>query len=141
MPIGKNNSVIPGCGVHHLAIQCRDLKESLHFYCDVLGMTPVLEFTTARNIVLVDIGDGSHVELLGPRLDGQLGEIAAAPVHPLVHLALTTTDTRAAVEKVRAAGYQVTVEPKDVALGTLSVTNAFFKGPNDEIIEFFQVNE
>jgi catechol 2,3-dioxygenase-like lactoylglutathione lyase family enzyme len=139
MPIGNNNQVIPGCGVHHLAVQCNNLEESLHFYCDVLGMTPVVEFTTARKIVLVDIGDGSHMELLGPRLDGQVSEIASAPIHPLVHLALTTTDTRAAVEKVRAAGYAVTVEPKDVSLGSLAVTNAFFKGPNDEIIEFFQV--
>jgi hypothetical protein len=88
----------------------------------------------------VDIGDGCHIELLGPRLDGEVSEIATAPAHPLVHLALTTTDARAAVEKVRQAGYQVTVEPKDVMLNTLAVTNAFFKGPNDEIIEFFQVN-
>lgn len=140
MPIGNRNTVISGCGVHHLAVQCRDLDESLHFYCDVLGMTPALEFTTNRKIVLVDIGDGSHIELLGPRLDGQVSEIAAAPGHPLLHLALTTTDARAAVEKVRQAGYPVTVEPKDIMLNTLAVTNAFFTGPNDEIIEFFQVN-
>lgn len=141
MPIGKNNPVIPGCGVHHLAIQCRNLEELLHFYCDVLGMTTVLEFTTNRKIVLVDIGDGSHMELLGPPLDGQLSEIGASPIHPLLHLALTTSDARAAVEKVRAAGYQVTSEPKEVVLNTLAVTNAFFKGPNDEVIEFFQVRE
>lgn len=140
MPIGNNNQTISGCGIHHLAVQCHDLNESLHFYCDVLGMTPVLEFTTARKIVLVDIGDGCHIELLGPRLDGQASEIAAAPAHPLVHLALTTTDARGAIEKVRQAGYQVTAEPKDVTLNTLPVTNAFFIGPNQEIIEFFQVN-
>ena len=95
-------------------------------------MPPVLEFTTTRKIVLVDMGDGSHLEQLGPRLDGQGSEIAASPIHPLVHLALTTTDARAALEKVRSAGYPVTVEPKEVVLNTLAVTN-------DETIEFFQV--
>jgi glyoxylase I family protein len=59
---------------------------------------------------------------------------------PVIHFALATTDTRAALEHVRQAGYEVTVEPKDVTLDSLEVTIAFFKGPNGEIIEFFQTN-
>ena len=37
-------------------------------------------------------------------------------------------------------GYPVTVEPKDVQLGPIAATIAFFTGPNGETIEFFQVN-
>lgn len=139
MPIGTNNSVVPGCGMHHIAIQCRDLEKSLGFYQDVLGMTAFLEFGGDRKIVLMDMGDGSYVELLGPMKNSPQVEPVKAAANPLVHLALTTTDARAAVEKVRKAGYSITVEPNQVMLNTLPVINAFFTGPDGEVIEFFQV--
>jgi glyoxylase I family protein len=141
MPIGNANQAIPGCGMHHIAVQCRNLDESLCLYRDVLGMIPVLEFGGDRKIVLLDMGDGSCVELLGPQSNAPRPEINSSPAHPLAHLALTTTDTFAAVEKVRKAGYAITSEPKRVLLNTLGVINAFFVGPNGEIIEFFQVTE
>jgi glyoxylase I family protein len=55
-----------------------------------------------------------------------------------MHIALATSDTRQAIERVREAGYAITVEPKDVQLGALHVTIAFFNGPSGESIEFFQ---
>ncbi|MEO7913671.1 MAG: VOC family protein [Roseiflexaceae bacterium] len=61
-------------------------------------------------------------------------------VNVLTHIALATTDTRTATEHVRQAGYTVTVEPKDVQLGPVAATIAFFTGPNGETIEFFQTN-
>jgi glyoxylase I family protein len=57
-----------------------------------------------------------------------------------MHIALTSTDTKAATEQVRRAGYEITTEPKTVDLGSLTVTLAFFRGPNGESIEFFQVH-
>ena len=60
------------------------------------------------------------------------------PNDPVFHFALAVDDTRAAVEHVRTAGYEITVEPIDVNLGGLDVTLAFFLGPNGESIEFFQ---
>lgn len=136
MPLGKKNSVIQGSGSHHIAIQATDWEASLKLYRDVLGMKVVAEFgTPERKIVLLDIGDGSHVELFQPT-----GELSEAGAHPFMHFAFATTDTRAATEHVRAAGYKVTVEPKQVSLGELEVTIAFFKGPSGEELEFFQVH-
>ena len=63
-----------------------------------------------------------------------------APNNPVHHFALTTTDIHGAVEHVREAGYEITVEPRDVDLGGLHVTIAFFRGPNGESVEFFQTN-
>jgi glyoxylase I family protein len=138
MPVGTTNDVIAGGGVHHIAIQVRDWDASMRLYRDVLGMRLVAQFGTAeRPIALLDAGDGAHVELLGP-LPDQAG--AGGAPQTLAHLALATTDTRAAIERVRAAGYTVTVEPKDMQLGPLSVTLAFFTGPDGEVIEFFQTN-
>ncbi len=137
MPVGTKNTTIQGCGLHHVSLQTRDLDESLRLYRDVLGMTVVAKGgSPERRIYLLDMGDGSHIELLGPLPDTSR-ESPAAPA-PIAHLALTTTDIQAALERVRGAGYQVTRELCDVSMGDLRATIAFFKGPDGEAIELWQ---
>jgi glyoxylase I family protein len=140
MPIGSKNSIIEGCGSHHIAVQARDWEDSLRLYRDVLGMEVVAEFgSPERKILLLDMGDGSHIELFQPTADTPVAGSPAAN-DPITHIALATTDTRAALEHVRAAGYEVTVETRTVDLGAFTVTLAFFKGPNGELVEFFQTH-
>lgn len=140
MPVGANNSIIPGCGCHHIAVQARDMDESLRLYRDVLGMQVVAQFgSPERRIFLLDMGDGSHMELFDPTTDTPAPGAPAAN-DPVMHFALATTDTLTAIEHVRSAGYSVTVEPKTLNLGAMEVTIAFFDGPNGESIEFFQVH-
>lgn len=140
MPIGIRNKLIQGCGLHHISIQTMDWEASIQFYQDVLGMEKVAEFgSPERPIVLLDIGDGSHVELLAPKTDIPLMN-NSAPGMPIAHLALAVADTRVAIEHVREAGYLITTEPRTVNLSGMSVTIAFFKGPNGEEIEFFQTH-
>jgi glyoxylase I family protein len=58
-----------------------------------------------------------------------------------VHFALRTTDCDQAIEAARAAGAEVTVEPRDVTLSAdppIPARIAFCKGPDGELIEFFQ---
>ncbi|MEE2658183.1 MAG: VOC family protein [Candidatus Latescibacterota bacterium] len=139
MPLGTKNGVIAGGGCHHLAVQARDWEESMKLYRDVLGMTVAAEFGTDRKIALLDMGDGSHMELFEPKEDTPSpGDESAND--PLTHFAIATDDTEAAIEIVRAAGYEVTIEPKTLDLGALNVTIAFFCGPSGESIEFFQQN-
>jgi glyoxylase I family protein len=140
MPVGTKNSIINGCGAHHIAIQAHDWEESLRLYRDVLGMELAAEFgSPERKIVLLDMGDGSYIELFAPTPDTP--PVIEPAIHlPVMHIALATTDAKAAAEHVRQAGYGITVEPKTVNLGKLTVTIAFFKGPNGEIIEFFQTH-
>lgn len=140
MPVGTKNSAIAGCGTHHIAVQVRDWEASLKLYRDVLGMELVAEFgSPERKIILLDTGDGSHMELFAPTASSPAPDSASVN-DPLTHFALATSDTRSAIEHVRQAGYEVTVEPKDVDLGALQVTIAFFRGPSGESIEFFQTN-
>lgn len=138
MPVGTKNTVIAGGGVHHVALQTSDWEGSLKLYGDVLGMTEVARFAGGggQTIVLLDAGDGCCLELFGPTADTKTG-VATGDL--LTHIALATTDARAATERVRRAGYEITVEPKDVTLGTLQVTLSFFRGPNGELLEFFEV--
>ena len=140
MPVGTTNKIIAGGGCHHIAVQSRDWEASLRLYRDVLGMPVVAQFgSPERKVWLLDMGDGSHMELFQPKADTPAPG-SPAPNDPVTHFALTATDTRAATEHVRAAGYQITVEPKDVDLGSMKVTISFFLGPNGESIEFFQVH-
>lgn len=127
--------------MHHVAVQARDWEASLRLYRDVLGMEIIAEFGPPdRKIILLDMGDGSHIELFQPLPETPAsGEPAAND--PVMHLALTATDTKSATEHVRKAGYKITVEPKTVQLDHLTVTIAFFEGPNNEILEFFQVHD
>jgi len=138
MPIGTKNSIIEGCGLHHVALQTRDLEASLRLYRDVLGMEVVIEAgSPERKIVLLDMGDGSCIELFAPTADSPMDGKPAAN-DPITHIALTTTDARAAVERMRQAGYEITIEPKEGGLGDLKATIAFFRGLNGEVIEFWQ---
>jgi len=132
------NPVIPGCGMHHISIQTRDWEASLHLYRDVLGMKLVATFgSSERPMVLLDVGDGSHVELFAPKT-GSTPVEGAVTGDLILHFALATTDTHAAVDHVRQAGYEIISEPQTVELSGMQVTYAFFRGPNGEEIEFFQ---
>ena len=139
MPIGKSNDVMAGLGTHHIAVQTQDYEESVAFYTEVMGMTKAVEFDGGgRRIGLLDIGDGSHLELFEPEPGTEPSGDSTGNV--VFHFALTTSDIEPALERVRAAGMEITVELKTVDLGPLNVSLAFFKGPGGEVVEFFQVN-
>ena len=137
MSTTKENPVAKTSGLHHVTIQTQDWDASLHLYRDTLGMRIVAEFgPEERRMMLLDAGDGSHVELIAPTADVP----AEGTPDPLVHFALATPDAAASLERVREAGCEVTMEPKPVTLDGLAATVAFFKGPNGEVIEFFQTH-
>jgi glyoxylase I family protein len=139
---GNSTTIIKECGLHHIGLQIRDWDTTLELYRDTLEMEIVADFigkTSKRRIVLMDVGDGSHIELFAPTTGTPpLGSPAAND--PLTHFALATTDVRATVERIRRAGYEITVEPKDVSMQDIRATIAFFKGPNGEVIELFHMH-
>jgi len=140
MPVGNKNKAIAGLGTHHIAIQTQNWDESVKFYTDVMGMEQVVQFGSAeRRALLLDIGDGSHMELFEATADSPKSADEVVN-NTVIHFALTTTDVDAAVERVREAGMEITVEPKTLGIGHLNITIAFFKGPSGEIVEFFRVN-
>jgi glyoxylase I family protein len=87
----------------------------------------------------MDTGDGGLLEVFaggsGPAA-GDDGERSG-----ILHFALNTDDVDAAAQRVRDAGAEITVEPKTVELDSepkMSIRIAFCKGPDGELIEFFQ---
>jgi glyoxylase I family protein len=135
---GSKNKKIKDCGLHHIAIQTSQWERSLYFYEEVLGMVAVTEAEiSGRKLVHMDIGDGRYIEL--STFSGAYGEgDDITNQGPVIHIALNTSDVNAAVAQVRQGGFEVTVEPKEVKSGGLKARFAFIRGPNSELIEFYQ---
>lgn len=123
-------------GTHHIALKPagrENLQETIHFYCDLLGLETVRRWVDGTGIMLwtgnsiLEINEGG-----GERL----------PQGSIRHFALATDDVDECVRIVREAGYSITVEPKDVSLPTddapYPIRVAFCIGPVGEEIEFFQ---
>ena len=139
MPTESANQTIPGLGSHHIAVQTIDYEASIAFYTEVMGMKTAVEFSAGgRRIALLDIGDGSHLELFEPLPDSTPSNDASGNI--VFHFALATSDIETGLARVEAAGMEITVPLKTVDLGALNVSLAFFKGPGGEVVEFFQVN-
>ncbi|HEY0073016.1 MAG TPA: VOC family protein [Abditibacteriaceae bacterium] len=134
----KNNT-IPGCGFHHVAIRTAKWDESIRFYTQGLGFNQKITWDEApRRAVMLDTGDGNYLEIFEREAIENGPDDNRASI---LHFALRADDCEAAVEKARAAGAEVTLEPKVpepfTQLG-LKTKIAFIKGPDGEIVEFFE---
>ena len=145
MKIGKNET-IHGGGFHHIAIRAYDFEATLKFYIEGLGFRSAYSWGVDgrangerdSRAVMLDTGDGNYLEVFAGRT-GIPGE--EIPEGGLLHFALRTSDTAAALERARAAGATVTTETKTIPIQGEHVEDfciAFCKGLNGEIIEFFQ---
>ncbi len=124
-------------GFHHIAIKVKDFDASMKFYTQTLGFPVTAAWGEGeKRAAMIDAGNGNCFELFaggpqGQRPDGHWG-----------HLALRCSDTKSAMEKVKAAGFEVTMETKDITIEArpvkLPVRIGFFKGPDGELIEFFE---
>lgn len=133
------NKVIAGCGFHHVAIRTANWEASLRFYTQGLGFNQKITWGEApRRAVMLDTGDGNYLEIFErDAIEGGPDDNRAS----ILHFALRATNCEEALEKARAAGAEVTLEPKIpepfTQLG-LKTKIAFIKGPDGEIVEFFE---
>ena len=132
---GKN-AVLGGGGFHHLAMKVRDFDAAVRFY-KALGFTEKISWGEGNGrAIMLDPGDGNYLEIFAG------GPAEPKPDAALVHFALRTSNCDAALACARAAGAQVTMEPKSVDIPSQPVKTpvhiAFCKGPGGEVIEFFQ---
>jgi glyoxylase I family protein len=124
-------------GFHHVAIHSADFDRSMHFYQSVLGLKAKIAWGEAPDrAIMLHAGDHRHVEIF------EKPGAAPADTGTLLHFALRTDDCPAMLEMVRAAGMEVTMEPKEItipsSIGPVPVHIAFFKGPDGEIVELFE---
>jgi len=133
------DNYITGCGIHHIAVRVSDFEAAKKFYLDGLGFTIFKEWGAPdRRIALVDTGNGNYLEIFSGAPAGTINSDCAGS---LVHIALRVSDARAAYERAIACGAVPHILPKDTQLPSeppFPVSIAFVKGPDGEIIEFFQ---
>jgi glyoxylase I family protein len=135
------NPLLAGCGFHHVAIRVVDFDRTLKFYVEGLGFRKAVEWGEGeKRACMLDTGDGNYLEVFAgaKRAPGE-----AAPEGAIIHFALRAKDCDAALERARAAGAEVTMEPKNLAVfgnPPIPIRIAFFKGPDGEVVELFQNN-
>jgi len=121
-------------GIHHICVGVKDYDASVKFYKEVLGLKEAFSWGEGKGRgILIDTGYGSCIEMFAEKPDEYecQGSIR--------HLALRTSGIDEAIEKLRAAGFKVTIEPKDILLGgNMLVRIAFIVGPGGEQIELFE---
>ena len=124
-------------GIHHVALKCcgtAEFEKTVAFYRAVLGI-PVLRTWGAGTAAGAMLQTGSGIIEIFASAESRLEQGAVR------HFALATDDVDSAVRAVRAAGYAITVEPKDLVIPAqppYPVRIAFFIGPVGEEVELFQ---
>ena len=119
-------------GIHHISMKCNteeELNRVKDFYISILGLEIIREWPDG---IMIDTGNG-YIEIF-TNADGEhrLGSIR--------HFALLTDDVDTIAEKVKAAGYEVFVEPVDKVIYSdpkYPIRMAFCFGPLGEQVEFF----
>jgi glyoxylase I family protein len=126
-------------GFHHVAVFSRKYDASVDFYVKVLGLRQRVEFIhDAKRVSLLDMGTkGDYIEVF------EAPDKAADADGRWAHIALRCTDLVGVLTRVKAHGYEVTMEPTTVELDTnvgpkpFVIHIAFFRGPDGELIELF----
>lgn len=110
--------------IDHVAVVVRDLDTALHFYRDMLGISPsrVLDFPQEGvRIAFLPLGgaNGSEIELLEPiNPEGSVARFLEQRGGGLHHICLEVPDIDRALAELRAAGAQLLDEtPRPTAEG------------------------
>lgn len=135
--------------LEHVALSVSDMKTSLAFYRDLLGLTVLREIEPGMlgkklgtvtgmpncqaRIAHLDLG-GTMLELfqyLDPEGRPQLADRQQAD-NGLIHIGFTSTDTRSDYQRLAKLGVEFISEPTEIRS---DVWIAYFLGPDREVCE------
>ena len=120
-------------GIHHVAIKCEgeeQLGKVLDFYVGLLGLREIRRWEGGA---MLDTGAGCIEVFANAK--------SPLPQGALRHIALATNDVDTCARRVAEAGYEVFIQPGDIAIPSVPVFHArmaFCTGPVGEQIEFFK---
>ena len=128
------NRLIKGIRYAHMAFAVRDLDRSLAFY-RAIGFTPYVTWGEGRErIALLDIGDGTMIELFAKGGEGTAAD------GKWLHLAFAVENVDEAYRVALAAGATSVTPPSDMPLDSspkrITLRVAFVAGPDGEELEF-----
>ena len=142
-------------GIHHGCVIVSDMEKSLAFYRDKLGLKEVMNLKFDADPVMMDLqgtepkqhlvmlaAGNAHVELIHyiePK--GQRSDHAPCDF-PNMHICLQVDDIKAAYEKAKQFGihtfHREPVFIQDSGTPLDGFGYVYFRGPDNEILEFIQ---
>ena len=120
-------------GLHHISMKCgtsEEFEKAKSFYIGLLGFNVVREWPEG---IMLGCGNFQLELFCNGKGVKELGAIR--------HMAFATDDVDAVAAKVKEAGYEVFIEPKDIVVASVPEFHArmaFCFGPLGEQIEFFK---
>ena len=123
-------------GIHHVAIKANGVEQfekTISFYKDILGL-PLIRRWEKGGALCAMLDTGAGILELFSNADS---EPLPSPVR---HIAFKVESVDDCIEAVRAAGYEITVEPKDVDIPSdpvFPIRVGFCIGAAGEEVEFF----
>ena len=121
----------------HTMVRVGNLQRSIDFYTNVLGMQLLrTSDNPANHYSLAFVGYGNNPEHAEIELTYNYGVESYDPGTAFGHIALGVTDVRAACERIRAAGGNVSREPGPVKGGSTVI--AFVTDPDGYKIELIE---
>ena len=123
-------------GIHHVAIKANGVEQfekTIAFYKDILGLPLIRRWEKGGALcAMLDTGAGILELFSNADSEPQLG--------PMRHIAFEVENVEECIEAVRAAGYEITIEPKDVDIPSdpiYPIRVGFCIGAAGEEVEFF----
>lgn len=140
----SENNILPGCGIHHIALRASDLERSIRFYTQALGFQVIARWLEgAETIAMLDTGNGTILEIFHGGSPGEHNWDKTAGA--MFHLAFAVDDVDTAFHRALQHGAAGKIPPQDVELPAqpqvLHIHNAFVYGPDGEVLEFFRLRK
>ena len=135
----RKNTATQILGMHHVSMKCADkvlFEKAVEFYKDILGFCE--ERRWAEGVMLKAGTDGTAGT--SARLEIFCNGEGIPELGAVRHFALETKNVDELAAKVKAAGYEVFIEPKDITIASqppFHARMAFFYGPLGEQVELF----
>lgn len=137
----RKNTAAQILGMHHVSMKCADkvqFEKAVAFYKEILGFCEERRWAEG---VMLQAGAGTDDGAATPaRLEIFCNGEGIRELGAVRHFALETKNVDELAAKVKAAGYEVFIEPKNITIESqppFHARMAFFYGPLGEQVELF----
>jgi lactoylglutathione lyase len=121
----------------HTMLRVKDLDQSIHFYCDVLGMKLLRRKDYPEGkYTLAFVGYGDETETAVIELTHNWGRSEYALGDAFGHIAIAVPEIHTTCERLRSLGARIVREPGPVKHGSTVI--AFLEDPNGYRIELIE---
>ncbi len=125
-------------GLEHVGMTCRDLDQTMAFYCGLLGLKLALRKTSpGGEVIFLDTGAGM-LEIACPVAD--ISRSRDVPPHEagMRHITFAFDDVDAMIAKLNAAGVEAIEGPRPAFFNELLRRVAFVRDPDGVIVELIE---